>query len=60
MSVVPCLRHLKLSSISDMIKQESVSVVYNAINAEVPLQLTEQFTRVSTITSKTLRASNMG
>ena len=45
-SAGPLLRQLKLPSISDM------------INAEAPLYLTEQFTRASTIASRTLRGSN--
>ena len=34
-------------------------MVYKALNTEVPLYLTEQFTRVSDITSRTLRSSNL-
>ena len=59
LSVGPLLRQLKLPSISDSIKQESASMVYKALITEVPLYLKEQFTRVSTITSKTLRGSDL-
>ena len=51
------LRQLKPPSISDMIKQESASMVYKALGAEATLYLTEQLTRVSTIASRTLRGS---
>ena len=40
-SVGPLLKQLKLPSISDMITQESTSMVYRAFNAEAPLYLTE-------------------
>ena len=58
-SVGPLLRQLPFPSISDMIMQESASMVYEALNAEAPLYLTEQFTRVSAIASITLRGSNL-
>ena len=58
-SVGPLLKQLQLPSISDMIKQESASMVYKALNAEAPIYLAEQFTRVSDITSRTLRSSNL-
>ena len=58
-SVGPLPRQLKLLSISDIIAQEAPSMVYKALNAEAPLYLTEQFTRVSTITNRTLRGSNL-
>ena len=58
-SVGPLLRQLKLPSISDIIAQEPASMVYKALNAEAPLYLTEQFTRVSTTASRTLRGSNL-
>ena len=57
-SVGPLLKQLQLPSISDMIKQESVSMVYKALTAEAPIYLAEQFTRVSDITSRTLRSSD--
>ena len=53
------LRQLKLHSISDMIKQESASMVYKAINSVAPLCFTEHLTRVSTIASRTFRGSNL-
>ena len=59
MSVAPLLQQLQLPSISDVIKQESASMVYRALNAEAPIYLSEQFTRVSDITSRTLRSSNL-
>ena len=34
-------------------------MVYKALNAEAPIYLAEQFTRVSYITSRTLRSSNL-
>ena len=58
-SVGPLLRQLRLPSISDMIMQESASMAHKALNAEAPLYLTEQLTRVSDTTSRTLRSSNL-
>ena len=58
-SAGPLLRQLQLPSISDMIMQESASMVYKALDAEAPLYLTEQFTRVSVIASRTLLGSNL-
>ena len=58
-SVGPLLKQLQLPSISDMIKQESANMVYKALNAEAPIYLAEQFTRVSDITSRTLCSSNL-
>ena len=40
--VGPSLRQLHLPSIADIIKQESASMVYKALNAEVTPCLTEQ------------------
>ena len=34
-------------------------MVYKALNAEEPIYLAEQFTRVSDMTSRTLRSSNL-
>ena len=59
MSVGPLLRQIQLPSISDMIMQESASVVYKAVNSEASFYLTEQFNRVSPITSRSLRGSNL-
>ena len=58
-SVGPLLRQLQVPIISDVIMQESANMVYKALNAEAPLYLTEQFTRVSAITSRPLRSSNL-
>ena len=58
-SVWPLLRQLQLPSISDMTKQDTADMVYTLLNAEAPIYLAEQFTRVSDITSKTLRSSNL-
>ena len=59
MSVGLLLRQLQLPSISDMIKLESAGMVYKELNAEAPIYLAEQFTRVSDIASRTLRSSNL-
>ena len=56
--VGPMLRQLKLPSISDMMKQESTGMVYKTLNDETPLYYTEQFTRIFTITSRTLCGYN--
>ena len=58
-SVGPLLKQLQLPSISDIIKQESASMVYKALNAEAPIYLAEQFARVSDITGSTLRSSSL-
>ena len=58
-SLGPLLKQLQLPSISDMIKQEPASMVYKALNAEAPICLAEQLTRVSDITSRTLRSSSL-
>ena len=42
-----------------MIKQESACMLYKALSTEPPLYLTEQFTRVSIIASRTLHGSNL-
>ena len=59
MSVGPLLKQLQLPSISDLIMQEFASMVYKALNAEAPPYLAEQFTRVSAVTSRPLRSSNL-
>ena len=58
-SVWPLLRQLQFPSTSDMIMQESANILYKAFNAKTHLYLTEQFTRVSDITSRTLLSSNL-
>ena len=57
MSVGPLLKQLQLPSISDLIMQESASMMYKVLNAEAPPYLAEQFTRVCTVTSRTLHSS---
>ena len=56
-SIGPLLTQLKIPSISDMITQESASMV--TIRHLMPRHLTEQFARVSTITSRALRGSHL-
>ena len=56
-SVGPLLRGLELPGISDMIKQESASMAYKALNTETPI-FKEQFARVSSITSRILCGFN--
>ena len=55
-SVGPLLKQLQLPSISDVIKQESASMVYKALHAEAPIYLASA---VTDITSMTLRSSNL-
>ena len=57
--VLSRLKELPLHSISEMIKQESASMVYKAQNAEVSVYLTEQFNRVFDITKRSLSSSNL-
>ena len=59
-SVGSLLRQSNLSGISDMIKQQSASMVYKAFNTETNLYLKEQVTRVSTIASRASLGSNLG
>ena len=58
-SVGPLPKQLQLPSISDMLRQESSSMVYKALNTEALIYLAEQFTRVSDKRSRTLRSSNL-
>ena len=55
----PLLKHLKLSSIQDMIQQETVGMVYKAINDQVPEYLSVLFNRVSAMTDRTIRNANI-
>ena len=59
MAVRSLLKQLQLPSISDMTKQESTNMVYKTLNEEAPIYLAEEFTRVSDITSRALRSSNL-
>ena len=59
MSVGALLRQLQLPSIADMVKQESAGKVYKALNAEAPIYLAEQCTRVSDVAGRTLRSSDL-
>ena len=53
------LTELQLPSIPGMIKPESAKIVYEALNAEAPVYLTEQFNRASEIANRNLRSSNL-
>ena len=54
----PILRQLRLSSIAEMIRQESAGMVYKAINGQVPAYLSSLFNRISAVTNRILRNSN--
>ena len=55
----PLLKHLKLPSIQDMIQQETVGMVYKAINNQAPEYLSVLFNRVSVMTGSTIRNASI-
>ena len=55
----PLLRKLRLPSIAEMIRQESVSMVYRAINGQAPTYLSSLFNSISAVTNRMLRNSNL-
>ena len=54
----PLLRQPRLPSIAEMIRQESASMVYKAINGEAPTYLYSLFNSISAVTNRMLRNSN--
>ena len=55
----PILRQLRLPSIAEMIRQESAGMVYKAINGQAPTYLSSLFNRISAVTNRMLRNSNL-
>ena len=55
----PLLRLLRLPSIAEMIRQESASMVYKAINGKAPTYLSSLFNSISAVTNRMLRNSNL-
>ena len=55
----PILRQLRLPSIAEMIRQESAGMVYKAINGQAPAYLSSLFNRISVVTNRMLRNSNL-
>ena len=55
----PLLRSLGLPSVNDKIYQEPASMVYKAVNNQVPIYLTTLFNRVSSVTIRSLRNSEL-
>ena len=55
----PLLRQLRLPSIAEMIRQESASMVYKAINGQAPTYLSSLFNSISAVTNRMLRNSNL-
>ena len=53
----PLLKSLGLPSINEMVHQESASMVYKAVNDQLPINLTTLFNRVSSVTNRSLRNS---
>ena len=51
----PLLKPLRLPSIAEMIRQESASVVYKAINGQAPTYLSSLFNSISAVTKRMLR-----
>ena len=54
----PLLRELRLPSIADMIRQESASMVFKAVNGKAPIYLSSLFNSISAATNRMLRNSN--
>ena len=52
-------RPLRLPSIAEMICQESASMVYKAINGQVPAYLSSLFNNISAVTNRMLHNSNL-
>ena len=55
----PLLRQLRLPSIAEIIRQESASMVYKAINGQAPPYLSSLFNSISAVTNRMLRNSNL-
>ena len=55
----PLLRQLRFPSIAEMIRQESASMVYKAINGQAPTYLSSLFNSISARTKRMLRNSNL-
>ena len=55
----PLLRQLRLPSIAEMIRQESASMVYKAINGKAPTYLSSLFNSICALTNRMLRNSNL-
>ena len=55
----PLLKSFGLSSINEMIHQKSTTMVYKAVNDEAPIYLTTFFNRVSSVTNRSLRISEL-
>ena len=55
----PLLRQLKLPSIAEMIREESASMVYKAINGQASTYLSSLFNSISAVTNRMLRNSNL-
>ena len=53
------LRQLRWPSIAEMIRQESASMVYKAINGQAPTYLSSLFYSISAMTNRMLRNSNL-
>ena len=55
----PLLRQLRLPSIAEMIRQESASMVFKAINGQAPSYFYSLFNSISAVTNRMLRTSNL-
>ena len=56
---IPLLRQLRLPIIAEMIRQESASMAYKAINGQAPAYLSSLFNSTSAVTNRMLRNSNL-
>ena len=55
----PLLRQLRLPSIAEIIRQESASMVYNAINGQAPTYLPSLFNSISAVMNRMPRNSDV-
>ena len=53
------LRQIRLPSIAEMIRQESVSMVYKAINGQAPTYLSSLFNGISAVKNRMRHNSNL-
>ena len=55
----PLLSQLQLPSIAEVIRQESASMIYKAINDQAPRYFSSLFNSISVVMNVTLRNSNL-
>ena len=55
----PLLKSLGLPSVKEMVRQESASMVYKAVNKQTPIYPTTLFNRLSSVTNRFIRNSEL-